>query len=77
MENEVGMTCGMQDREEKCTGLWWESLQEKDHLKDRGTDGRMELEGILGILAGGGGETWSGFTWLKIGATGGLSCMWW
>jgi hypothetical protein len=30
--------------------------KEKDHLKDRGVDGRMGLEWILGRLAGGGVE---------------------
>jgi hypothetical protein len=36
------------------TGFWWESLKERDHLKDRGIDGRMGLERILMRLAGGG-----------------------
>jgi hypothetical protein len=29
------------ERGEKCTGFWWESPKEKDHLKDQGVDGRM------------------------------------
>jgi hypothetical protein len=41
-------------RAEKCTGFWWESLNEKDHLKDQGVDGRMRLEWISCIWAGGG-----------------------
>jgi hypothetical protein len=40
------------EREEMCTGFWWESPKERDHLKDRGIDGRMELEWILRKLAG-------------------------
>jgi hypothetical protein len=31
------------DRGEKCTGFWWESPKERDHLKDLGVDGRMGL----------------------------------
>jgi hypothetical protein len=50
-----------------CTGFWWESHKERDHLEDRGVDGRMGLEWTLGRLAGG---VWSGFTWLRIGTVG-------
>jgi hypothetical protein len=32
-----------------CTGFWWESPREKDHLKDRGVDGRMGSKCTLGI----------------------------
>jgi hypothetical protein len=32
---------------------WWESLKERDHSEDKGVDGRMGLEWILGRLAGG------------------------
>jgi hypothetical protein len=39
----------------KCTGFWWESLTERDHLEDQGVDGRMASEWVLGGLAGGGG----------------------
>jgi hypothetical protein len=34
-------------------------LVEIDHLKDRGVDGRMGLEWILGRLAGGAGVGWT------------------
>jgi hypothetical protein len=40
------------ERGEKCTGVWWDSPKEIDHLKDEGIDGRMELERTLGRLAG-------------------------
>jgi hypothetical protein len=43
--------------------------EEIDHSEDRGVDGRMGSEWILGRLAGG----WSGFSWLRIG-TGRGSC---
>jgi hypothetical protein len=35
-----------------------ESPKERDHLKDRGVDGRIGLERTLGKLAGGGGVEW-------------------
>jgi hypothetical protein len=37
----------------------WESPKEKDHLKDRGANGRM-------------GGVWIGLTWLRRGTAGGL-----
>jgi hypothetical protein len=43
------------ERGEKCTRLWWESLKEKDHLKDGGVDGTRGSERILWRLAAGGG----------------------
>jgi hypothetical protein len=36
----------------KCTDIWWESLKERDNLKDQGVDGRMGPEWILERLAG-------------------------
>jgi hypothetical protein len=37
-----------------CTGFWWESLKEEDHLKDQGVDG-MKTD-LRGIGLGGRGE---------------------
>jgi hypothetical protein len=37
----------------KCTGFWWESPKERDHFEDRGVDGRIGSEWILGRSAGG------------------------
>jgi hypothetical protein len=42
-------------------------------LEDRGVDGKMGLEWILGRLAG---VVWSGFKWLRIGTlTGSCECV--
>jgi hypothetical protein len=38
-----------------CTGFWWKSRKEKDHLKDQGIAGRMGSKWTLGSLVGGGG----------------------
>jgi hypothetical protein len=43
--------------------------KERDFLEGRGVDGKMGSEWILGILAG---MVLSGFTWLRIEASGGL-----
>jgi hypothetical protein len=39
------------ERKEKCTIFWLKSQNEKDHSEDRGVDGRMGSEWILGRLA--------------------------
>jgi hypothetical protein len=41
------------ERGEACTGCWWESPKEKDHLKDQGVDSRMGSKLTLGRLVGG------------------------
>jgi hypothetical protein len=43
------------ERGKTCTEFWWESLKEKDHLKDQGVDVRMGSKRTLGRLVGGGG----------------------
>jgi hypothetical protein len=57
------------ERGETCTGFWWESPKEIDHLKDQGIDGSVGSKWALGRLVGG---VWNGFTWLRIGIVGGL-----
>jgi len=49
----VGGAYGTHGRIEKSTRFWWESRKERDHSEDRGADGRMKSEWILGSLAGG------------------------
>jgi hypothetical protein len=46
------------ERGETCTGFWWESQKEKDHLKDQSVDGRMGSKWTLERLVGGGGVEW-------------------
>jgi hypothetical protein len=55
-------------QERNCTRFWSESAWEKGHSVDRDVDGRMGSEWILGRLAG----VCSGFSWLRIGTSGGL-----
>jgi hypothetical protein len=40
------------ERREKYTRFWWESLKERQNSEDRGVDGRMGLEWILGKFSG-------------------------
>jgi hypothetical protein len=41
------------ERGETCAGFCWEIPKEKDHLKDRGVDGKMGSKWTLGRLVGG------------------------
>jgi hypothetical protein len=56
------------DRRQKCTRFWWEIPKEGEYSEDRGVDGRMGSEWILGRLAG----VWSGYKCLRIVTGGGL-----
>jgi hypothetical protein len=41
------------ERREKLARFWWERPKKRDHSEDRGVDGRMGSEMILGRLSGG------------------------
>jgi hypothetical protein len=41
-KNEMGWACGTYGVEEY-KGFWWRNLRERDHLEDRGVDGRIIL----------------------------------
>jgi hypothetical protein len=45
-------------REEVHTGLWWETLRERDHLEDPVVDGWITLRRIFRKWDGGGGTDW-------------------
>jgi hypothetical protein len=66
-KNEVGGTCGTHGRREKCKR--WESPKERDHSEDRGLNGSLGSEWILGRL---GGRVLIEFSWLMVGTGGGL-----
>jgi hypothetical protein len=40
------------DRRKKCTLFWWECPLERDRSEDRGVDGRMGSQWIIGIGIG-------------------------
>jgi len=46
------------------TGIWWGNLRERDHLEDRGTDGRVIIRWIFRKWCG---WAWTGLMWLRIG----------
>jgi hypothetical protein len=52
------------------TGLWWGNLRERNHLEDRGIDGKVIIRWIFRKW---GGWAWTGLMWLRIG-TGAGTC---
>jgi hypothetical protein len=49
--------------------FWCESPKERYHSEDQGIDARQGSKWILKRLAG---RVWSGFIWLRIGASSGF-----
>jgi hypothetical protein len=41
------------EREEACTGFWWENPRERDHLVDPGIDGDNNNSDLQEIASGG------------------------
>jgi hypothetical protein len=50
------------------TGFWRGDLRERDHLEERGGEGRIIFRWIFRKWDG---EAWNKFIWLKIGTVGG------
>jgi hypothetical protein len=48
------------------TIFWLENLQVRDHLEDQGIDGE-----IFDLIFEEGWKVWTGYIWLRIGASGG------
>jgi hypothetical protein len=48
------------DRGENCTAFWRENMKERDHLEDRGVDGRMGI--LMDIRETG----WRGVEWIHL-----------
>jgi hypothetical protein len=56
------------EREEACTGFWWENLRERYHLVDPGVDGRIILSRLFRKWDV---YIWTGLSWLTIETGGG------
>jgi len=50
-------------------GFWWGNMKARDHLGDSGVDGRIILRRIFRKWNVG---VWTGSSWLRIGAGGGI-----
>jgi hypothetical protein len=49
--------------------FWSVDFKGRDHSDDVGVDGRIILEWIIGKQDG---KVWTGFSWLRIGISGGI-----
>jgi len=59
---------GEERRGEEYTGFWWGNLRERNHLGDRGVDGRIILRWIFMKWEVG---VWTGSIWYRMGRVGG------
>ena len=70
MVNEMGGACStyVWGRGKGYTGFWWGNLRERDHLGDRGVNGRIILRWIFrkwDVVE------WTGSSWFRIRRVGG------
>ena len=54
-------------------GFWWSNLRERDHLGERGLDGKIILSWIFRKWDV---RSWTGSSWLRIETGGGHMCVW-
>ena len=68
-KNEMGGACGTYGGSgEVCTGFWWGSLREGDHLGDPDVEGKIILRRKFRKWE----RVWeTGWSWLRIGTAGG------
>jgi hypothetical protein len=72
-KNEMGGTCSTYGGGKAYKGFRWGNLRVRDHLGDRGLDGRIILRWVfrkwdLGV--------WTRSSWFWIRTVGGHLCMW-
>jgi len=58
----MGGACGTYGRQERCIGLWWGNLRERDHLEHLGIGGRIILKCIFKKRDVG----WGGMDWIAV-----------
>ena len=66
-------------RGEASTGSWWGNVKERDKLGDPDVVGDPDVHGriiLRCIFRKWDVGVWTGSSWLRIGAAGGLLCMW-
>jgi hypothetical protein len=49
--------------DERCRGVLWENMSERNHLEDLGVDGRVILKWVLKKQGG----AWTRLIWVRIG----------
>jgi hypothetical protein len=63
----MGGACSASGGEERCVGVWWGTVRERDHLESPGVDGRIVLRWIFRKWVGVG---LTGSSWLRTGTGG-------
>jgi hypothetical protein len=57
-ENEMDRACSLcEKRKDMHTGFWWKNMEEKDHMENSGTCGRVKLTCVIKKQEWGGAQT--------------------